>query len=170
MNTPARDHARPTWSISQAAKYCGTSRTSIQRAIKAGKLPNAEQENTSWRIPIDDLISAGFTPDKIGEQPLHATMHANQIAHAQPDQELIDLRDQLQQEKNRRELAEQARDQAQEQIQLLTNNLSDLRTTLRMLEASPETSSPSYPDADLRDIRAPAKAKKRWWQRSRPAD
>lgn len=144
MNAPARDHAqpaRPTWSISQAARYCRTSRTSIQRALKAGKLPNAKRENDAWAIPVDDLITAGFTPDHVGAPPLHATMHAVHPTPAHEGQALIDLRDQLQQEKLRREIAEKDRDHARDQVRLLTENLSDLRTTVRMLEAGPTQKS-----------------------------
>ena len=87
------------------------------------------------------------------------------------NEELIDLRDQLQQEKTRRELAEQARDHAHDQVRLLTENLSDLRTTIRMLEASP--SAPPEPPRDADLINAPLplsqkpqpEVKKRWWRR-----
>ena len=158
MNAPARDHARParpTWSVSQAAKYCQTSRTSIQRALKAGKLPQAKRESGTWQIPIDDLIAAGFTPDNVGAPPLHATMHAVHPHPARPEQEILDLREQLQEERARRELAEQA-------VRLLTENLTDLRTTVRMLEA-PKPATTEEPGEAPATSPTPAK-RRRWWR------
>lgn len=162
---------RPTWTARQAARYCGVGKSTILRALKAGKFPNAKREDDTWSIPIADLLAAGFHPDRIGKPSADRVDHPRSADRTAPDrtgppsnEELIDLRDQLQQEKSRREVAEQARDHAQDQVRLLTENLSDLRTTIRMLEASPSATPPPPRDADPGNAAQP-EAKRRWWRK-----
>ena len=163
---------RPQWTARQAARYCGVGKSTILRALKTGKLPNAKREDDAWSIPVADLIAAGFHPDHVGNsapgQADHPrTTDRSTLNHPGPpsSEELIDLRNQLQQEQNRRELAEQARDHARDQVRLLTENISDLRTTIRMLE--PANSSQTALTGSAPELEeAQPRPQRRWWRRS----
>lgn len=63
---------RPRLTVKEAAKAAGVSVDTIRRSIRSGKFPEAAQDqdaSAAWRIPVEDLIAAGFrlhTPD-LGE-------------------------------------------------------------------------------------------------------
>ena len=52
----------PQWSAIEAARRCNVGRATIQRAIYAKRLPNAVRTDKGWRIPLTDLLAAGFKP------------------------------------------------------------------------------------------------------------
>jgi hypothetical protein len=53
----------PVFTLSQAATACAASRGMLRRALDAGRFPNAYKAGDGvWRIPVDDLGSAGFDP------------------------------------------------------------------------------------------------------------
>jgi len=168
---------RPSWTARQAARYCSVSKSTILRALNSGKLPNAKRENGAWKIPIDDLLAAGFRPDRIGGPQVGQDRSVDRSAATeggpQVDQELIDLREQLREEQTRRQLAEQALEHAQERAKMLAQNLDDVRATVRILEAAPPRHQP-HRDADLVDlpifkngsVTLDSPKKRRWWRRS----
>lgn len=59
MTTPER----PRFSAAEAARRCGVSRTTIQRALKAGRIPGAVQGVNGWELPVEGLLQAGFRID-----------------------------------------------------------------------------------------------------------
>ena len=50
------------WSAAEAARQCGTSRATIDRALKAGRLAADKDGEGAWRITPHALIEAGFKP------------------------------------------------------------------------------------------------------------
>lgn len=64
MDTTPDHNGRPRWSAATAAKHCGVSRTTIQRAIAADRIPGAERGPDGWLLPIEGLIAAGFAVDR----------------------------------------------------------------------------------------------------------
>lgn len=56
--------SRPRWSLSEASKRTGVSRTTLLRRIEAGKIPGAIKTDEGWSIGIEDLIGAGIIPDR----------------------------------------------------------------------------------------------------------
>ena len=55
--------------IEAAARLCGVSDETIRRRLRAGRLPGARRVGgpaSEWRIPIGDLVEAGF---EIGATP-----------------------------------------------------------------------------------------------------
>lgn len=64
MDTTPDHDGRPRWSAATAAKHCGVSRTTIQRAIAAGRIPGAERGPDGWLLPLSGLIAAGFAVDR----------------------------------------------------------------------------------------------------------
>lgn len=44
----------------EAAKRCGVSVDTIRRAQNDNKFPNIKKDDTTWMIPVSDLVAAGF--------------------------------------------------------------------------------------------------------------
>jgi hypothetical protein len=50
--------------LSEAADLFGLARSTVRRALDAGRFPNAEQDDDprgAWRVPVQDLLDAGYT-------------------------------------------------------------------------------------------------------------
>lgn len=103
-------------SAAQAAREAGVSRPTIARAIEAGRLPGAYRDQRGhWRIPVPDLLGAGFqigkpSPPDEPAHPAHPEQHAGM---PRPDDErarlhaqVADLRVQVEQERAGRIAAE----------------------------------------------------------------
>lgn len=139
MATPQR----PKLSVAAAARATGAARTTIQRALKEGRLPNAVQNGNAWSIPVEDLLAAGFTLQHQGRSvnqeratapaadaaPLKAPTDPNTTA------ELAELRKALAVEQARREAAEAV---ALERLRTIEAQAAHLR----MLEAGPTSPTP----------------------------
>lgn len=55
--------ARVEFSLSEAVEVTGRSKSTLVRAVKAGKLPNAYKDlSGAWKLPVEDLIAAGYPP------------------------------------------------------------------------------------------------------------
>jgi excisionase family DNA binding protein len=69
---PHSDHdlwSRPSLTITEAARLCGVSVSTIRRYLAAGRFPTARQQPSPipgqrglWRIPTQDLLAAGLRP------------------------------------------------------------------------------------------------------------
>jgi len=49
--------------LSEAAARFGLARSTVRRALDAGRFPNAEQDDSpqaAWRVPLQDLVDAGY--------------------------------------------------------------------------------------------------------------
>ena len=134
---------RPSWSIQQAARECGVSPATIRRRLKDGSLPNAVQgARGAWTIPVTDLIAAGLNPGQ-PSPPDHGQGVVTDLTHAEDDNghdhgqrsssqvnALHDLEQKL--------LTEQREvEHLRTHVSTLQNNLDDVRTAMRMLEAGP---------------------------------
>ncbi|MCW4354780.1 helix-turn-helix domain-containing protein [Hoyosella sp. YIM 151337] len=147
---------RPRWSASEAARRCGVGRATIQRALDGGKLPGAVKTEDGWQIPLEDLLAAGFKPDRpappdepakddnddnkdpAGNSPnvVKLTARVHEL-----ETELVVAKTRAESEAARRAAAEQL---AQERLE----RVSDLRTALRMLEtAKPAAAAQPQPAA-----------------------
>lgn len=56
---------RPRLTIGQIAKRTGRSKRTVQRYLEAGKFPGAEMVEGIWRIPLEDVLSAGLPLDRV---------------------------------------------------------------------------------------------------------
>ena len=140
---------RPRWSASQAARECGVGRTTIQRALAAGKFPNAEQGEHGWSIPVEDLIAAGFQPGKPSPpDPGHARNSDRSVTGHPPatapdtDRRVLELEAELTAERARREAAEQHARTAELLASERERHVEDLRRALRMLEPAVSDRAP----------------------------
>ena len=143
---------RPSWSVQQAARECGVSVATIRRRLKDGSLPNAEQgARGAWTIPVTDLIAAGLNPGQ-PSPPDHSQRVVTDLTQAADDHghdyvqrasSQVDGYAQLEQKL----LSEQREvEHLRTQVDTLQNNLDDLRTAMRMLEAAPADRSKAPPE------------------------
>lgn len=151
-NTPGRprdqhaNSARPRWSLSEAARRTGTSRATLLRRIEAGKLPGAVKTDDGWSIGVDDLLGAGFTPDRPSPpDPVHGSADdLGRDGHRLPEERTAELEQQL--ALVRVQLA------AAEQIAAERNRVIEVQAAaLRMLEAgrpAPAEAPALQPPAD----------------------
>lgn len=155
---------RPSWGVQQAARECGVSVATIRRRLKDGSLPNAVQgARGAWTIPVTDLIAAGLNPGQpsppdhaqgVVTDPTHAK-NDHSHDHGQRSSSQVEGYAQLEQKL----LSEQREvEHLRTQVHTLQNNLDDLRTAMRMLEATPadRAETPPEPAAAAEPVAAPA--------------
>jgi len=157
MTTDSSGHTRPDrprWSLSEAARRCGVGRATLQRRIEAGRIPGATKTETGWSIGVEDLLAAGLHPDRptppaAQKHPAreHALAVSGQVSeHAH---RIAELEAELATERVKRAAAEQLAAGRGEHI-------TDLRTSLRMLEAarpvSTVESEASKPETLIREM------------------
>ena len=115
--------ARPELTITEAADAAGVNPKTIRRAIAAGRLDGAHQDQTGrWLVPVEALIGAGY--------PLHTP--------APPD-ELAAVRRRADAAERRAELAERHAEVAEAIAGERERSLDDLRMALRKLTAGSPT-------------------------------
>ena len=116
----------PTFNISAAARAVGTSRASIQRAIKSGRLSATTNEQGERVIDLSELLRV-FGPLKQGEQ---ASMDASMDGE-QRDTPSMAVREQVLIEVLREHL-----DDAREQLQQAQQEKARLLTMLEVEQAA----------------------------------
>ena len=116
----------PTFNISAAARAAGTSRASIQRAIKSGRLSATTNEQGERVIDLSELLRV-FGPLKQGEQ---ASMDASMDGE-QRDTPSMAVREQVLIEVLREHL-----DDAREQLQQAQQEKARLLTMLEVEQAA----------------------------------
>lgn len=132
MNTPDQDRPdRPRWTLSEAARRTGTSRATLLRRIESGKIPGATKTDSGWSIGVEDLLAAGFLPDKPSPpDPVHEHVHAPDQPPTGGAQRIAELERELAVAHAQRAAAEQVAAERERIIQAQS-------VTLRMLEAAP---------------------------------
>ncbi|NCL74699.1 hypothetical protein [Rhodococcus sp. YH1] len=152
MSSPSTDNGgRPRWSAAEAARRCAVSRSTIQRALAAGRIPGAEHTPEGWSIPLEGLLAAGFTPDRPSPPdpgPGHARADAEQVSAADQlaarvrelEAALVEQQRETERERLQRAAAEAIARERAEQI-------GDLRRTVAALEAgrSDRVPAPTVP-------------------------
>ena len=114
----------------EAARACGVSQATLRRARRSGRLPGATQsDDGGWRIPVSDLLGAGFsmdrvTPDTTGDGG-HDTAQEGGAAL-----EIADLRRMLSESERARAVAEALATERAREIERADR-------MLRLLEARP---------------------------------
>lgn len=130
MTTPPTDQpARPRWTLSEAARRTGTSRATLLRRIEAGKIPGATKTDSGWSIGVEDLLAAGFKPDRPSPpDPDHAHVQPPDQPPTGAAQRIAELERELAVAHAQRVAAEQVATERERIIQAQA-------VTLRMLEA-----------------------------------
>lgn len=124
----------PTVTLAEAARRSHLSLPTVRRWLKDGRFPNAVQGKNGWSIPVAELVAGGAWKSTSEPDDEPETVETDRI---------IELE---------RRLAESnaSVQSLRAELSRADQNLDDLRTAMRALEAAP---------AD----RAPAR---RWWRRS----
>jgi hypothetical protein len=98
--------ATATLTIAEASRATGFARNRLRRHIGTGRFPGAFREATArgpdtgrWRIPISELVSAGFSLDL-------AALERPEVRHGDANIEIERLRAELAEERSRRIAAE----------------------------------------------------------------
>jgi excisionase family DNA binding protein len=145
---PDSDHdlwSRPSLTITEAARLCGVSVSTIRRYLAAGRLPTARQQPSPipgqrglWRIPTQDLLTAGLrprqarTPDREQKDEPPSRRTAGQPG----DVRVGELEHALELERTRRRAAE---DLAAERA----HTIQTLESALRALQAQHTAPAPN---------------------------
>lgn len=132
MNTSAQDRSgRPRWTLSEAARRTGVSRATLLRRIESGKIPGATKTEDGWSIGVEDLLAAGFHPDR-PTMPAPVHEHAHMVVQPPTDtaRRIAALEQELAVAHAQRVAAEQVAAERERIIQAQA-------LTLRMLEAAP---------------------------------
>lgn len=154
--------SRPVFSLSDAARLTGVSRSTMRRYREGGDFPNAYKNTDKvWMIPVEDLLAKGLKLQ--GEASTQTTL--SRPAHdqpqagsgAMPNQEVDALKAELAQA--RIDLArEQAQREGVENVLAEVRKRADsLDMALRQLEAGKPQPKPTPPP--------PPPAPKGWWAR-----
>ena len=121
----------PTVTLAEAARRSPLSVATLRRWLTDGKIPGAKRTNEgAWAIPIPGLVEAGAWPSTTppeADEPPQADTDALADALAQRDHARAEL------------------DTERQRADLLAENVADLRTALRMLDAGPPTTSTATP-------------------------
>lgn len=134
---------RPTWTLREASERCAVSRSTLKRRLTAGDFPGAYKDGQGqWRIPVTDLIGAGYQPGAAdwGEPPAEPAPTT-----PTPPDRVLELEHELAQERLRRANAEQLAEERQGRI-------ADLQQAMRLLEAPRPTGGSPGPALWVSDL------------------
>lgn len=127
---------RPAYTISEAQKMTGVSRSTLRRRLDEKAFPGAFRAGKSgeWRIPVEDLLAVGLRVNAPAPGEDVLTEQGQGGVPAAPDPgmaaRVAELERLLAVEQVRREAAEQLAAERAERVE-------DLRGALRILEAGP---------------------------------
>lgn len=149
MATPDHEVSnRPRWTLAEASRRTGTSRATLLRRIESGKIPGARKDDNGWSIGIEDLLAAGFTPDR-AQPPMDVHGHVHE--HVQPN---VDTARRVAELEHQLALAHAQR-AAAEQIAAERERIIEVQSmALRMLEARAPDHPPQQ-ESQVQDSPAP---------------
>lgn len=139
-----------SYTLGEAAKATGKNKSTINRAIKAGRISAERQADGSYRIDPAELhrvfpVQPGYAPAPVAMHQ-QTTPQSNPVALAVLEERVAQLETQLRN-------AEQQRDQWHEQAERLT-----------MLLGAAQPSQPT-PDAQPQPVASAPEPLRTWWQR-----
>ncbi len=180
VSTDLPSPGRPLLSVSGAAKACGVSRRTIHRRLAEKAFPAATQDHDgTWRIPVDDLLGAGFhLYAPVPETPI-PTQGGTESAHGPAQErtpEVGRLRDALVEAERRLGTAEHRANLAEAIAAERLRTIDTLSTALRALQPGPQPARPT-PHDEHRAAPPPGQPPspeaadpprpRRWWSRRR---
>lgn len=169
MTSSTTGTARPTFTVSAAARATGRSRRTLTRMLDAGELDGAHRDDAgAWVIPADSLLAAGLhlhAPSPPDDPPAPAAS-----TPPPPSADLDSIRGELAEWRRRAEVAEAV---AAERAEALADVRAALALAQRMLPPGPDTTTPSAPTADMAEPRHTPEVQQstgrlaRWWRNRR---
>jgi excisionase family DNA binding protein len=166
---PGLEHdlwSRPGLTITEAARLCGVSVSTIRRYLAAGRFPTARQRPSPipgqrglWRIPTQDLLAAGLRPRQ-ARLPDQAPKHepsSGRTAGQPGDDRVRELEHALELERTRRRAAEDLAAERAHTIQTLEDALAALHAHHAAPAPNPDRATPPpAPPSDAADTAGPA--------------
>lgn len=138
---------RPALTLSEAAAACGRGRSTIRRYLDADRFPGAFREpgeagpeTGPWRIPLEDLIAAGLTPNRSGP--------AAGLAHETPLRTAVSGADDEPDWRIRALVAEARLEERAATVVALEGRVGALERMMRMLEPGPLSTGGSAVDTN----------------------
>jgi len=123
---PVSETGRPMLTLAQAAKACSTSQRTVSRRLKEGKILGASRTREGqWAIPIEGLIAAGLEPYQSKPEPAATIADELRETKTRLETALVELAETKAKAEGLERLAEAVQD-----------NISDLRSSLKMIEAA----------------------------------
>lgn len=160
--------SRPTLTMSEAARSCGVSRSTIRRRLENGDFPGSHKDaGGSWRIPVQDLIQVGLNPGRPSppDQVSAPVERAHTETMSVPVSEWSTLNERLAEAERGRAIAEARLDERAQVVDAL-------RMTVRAIEMRDPTANSSTLDSvvDLTEDRpgptpTAAPQPRRWWRK-----
>jgi hypothetical protein len=125
---PTKTPTERYYTRAEAADLCGTSRDTIKRADRAGRLPNARRRpgcaSGTLEYPYGDLVNAGlYDPPAAGEEPEEA------IRRVRDERRVLELTTELADAQARVEVSERT-------IEVLTKETARLIRAVERLSAA----------------------------------
>lgn len=172
-------------SAAAASRATGVARSTIQRRLKAGDFPRAVETAEGWRIPISDLLRAGYQFDADPAGHPVADGHADPVQHGQShpgdetvrghaldgdpehdeagrvqrlEAELLQVRHALDMERLRREAAEQVAAERDRLIEVLSR-----RALPAPAESLPDTPAETATEAGSTPVSEPLSSEPPSW-------
>lgn len=172
---------RPRFTAAEAARRCGVGRTTIMRALEDGRITGADKTDNGWRIPVESLLAAGFTPtapptekpspttpDRNHDRNHDRSAHLEDLAALRA--EIAALTANLDHERIRREHAEQDAAHAQAIATDRAQHIDHLAHALRLIENKPPTNTPTQKTDPQPPTQATAPASRNRFRRWFTAD
>lgn len=155
---------RPKWTIREAMERTGASRSTLRRRLDQGKFPGAYRDQAKqWRIPLTDLLAAGFTPVQgVSTDIAHPE---NELAHDLAHVNQANLENRI----KTLEISlatEHAHRVASEQVALAHEKRAETAERALLMLESGFTRTPSAP-VPATEKEGPAKRPAHWWNRRR---
>lgn len=164
------EDSRPTFTLSEAARSCGVSRSTLRRRHENGDFSGAYKDaEGAWRIPIQDLIGVGLNPGR--PSPPDAVSapseHVHQDTMTMPVSEWNALTERLAVAERERAVAEARLDERAQVVEAL-------KITVRAIEMRVPNAASSTTESvvDLTDspvtqesVNNGAPKGRRWWRK-----
>ena len=152
---PTRKPGHGPWlaaslTITEAAQRCGVSASTIRRYLAAGRFPTARPrpspvpgQRPQWRIPTDDLLRAGLSPQAGAQHDQAHEPQAQRTAGHDAHNRIRELEHAVEVERACRHAAEHLAAERAHTIQTLERALQALQTA-RAGAADAKTTPPSW--------------------------
>lgn len=154
--------SRPLLTIAQIVDQFDVSRATVRRGIDNGRFPGATKDGQGrWTVPVEALVADGVKPRKTWlDAGAHEHAHTGAHELAQGTQKVADPLQTLVATERAHDASRiaqlEAELSAEKQLRAASErNADDLRTALRMIEASPARNNET----------AEQPRRRRWWQR-----
>lgn len=134
---------RPSFTLKESAQRCSVSVSTIRRRHENSAFPQAFKGNKGeWRIPVSDLIAAGFTLSRpmVSEGERAQDERVSEVIESPQSKRERELERQVSEAEQRAAVAEARLQEQERTLAAYAQTAEDLRNSLRMLSPGPPVS------------------------------